>query len=108
MVDKTLPRKLNIGQHVKKRCKANSPTSHILEELVIVSASLPIFHISRTTHIRDGMALLQSLNARIYSNLGELAMELGQKSAYLLSVCLHCQVVLRPALSSGDTGKNQL
>lgn len=76
MVDKTLHRKLNIGQHVKKRSKANSPTSQILEELVVVSASLPIFHISRTTHIKDGMALLQSINARIYSNLGELAMEL--------------------------------
>jgi hypothetical protein len=58
MVDKILHRQLNIGQHAKKKCKVNSPHSHILEELVIVSASLPIFHISRTTHIRDGIAML--------------------------------------------------
>jgi hypothetical protein len=36
MVDKILHRKLNIGQHAKKRCKVNSPHSHILEELVIL------------------------------------------------------------------------
>ena len=37
--------------------------------------SLPIFDVSTTTYIRDGMALVQSLNAKRYSTFGDLAMD---------------------------------
>jgi hypothetical protein len=41
----------------------------------LVSPTHPIFDISKTTYIRDGMALLQSVDAKKYRNFGELAMD---------------------------------
>jgi hypothetical protein len=46
-----------------------------LEQDVLVSPTLPIFDISKTTYIRDGMTLLQSVDVKKYRNFGELAMD---------------------------------
>jgi hypothetical protein len=58
---------------MRKTCKAD--LAHLLEQDVLVSSTLPIFDISKTTYIRDGMALLQSVDAKKYRNFGELAMD---------------------------------
>ena len=58
---------------MRKTCKAD--LAHILEQDVVVCQILPIFDISRTTHIRDGMALLQSINAKRFKTFGELALD---------------------------------
>ena len=57
---------------MRKTCKEYLP--HLLEQDVLVSPTLPIFDISRTTYIRDGMTLLQSVDANKYRNCGEFAM----------------------------------
>ena len=57
---------------MRKTCKAD--LAHLLEQDVLVSPTLPIFDISKTTYIRDGMALLQSVDAKKYKNVGELTM----------------------------------
>ena len=61
---------------MRKTCKAD--LAHLLEQDVFVSPTLPIFDISKTTHIRDGMALLQSVDAKKHRNFGELAMDFVQ------------------------------
>ncbi|CAC5408182.1 unnamed protein product [Mytilus coruscus] len=58
---------------MRKTCKAD--LAHILEQDVVVCQILPIFDISKTTHIRDGMALLQSVNAKRFKTFGELALD---------------------------------
>ena len=58
---------------MRKTCKAD--LAHILEQDVVVCQILSIFDISRTTHIRDGMALLQSINAKRFKTFGELALD---------------------------------
>jgi len=55
-----------------KTCKAD--LAHLLEQDAFVSPTLPIFDISKTTYIRDGMALLQSVDTNKDRNCGELAM----------------------------------
>jgi hypothetical protein len=61
---------------MRKTCKAD--LAHLLEQDVFVSPTLPIFDISKTTYIRDGMALLQSVDAKKYRNFGELAVDFVQ------------------------------
>ena len=58
---------------MRKTCKAD--LLHQLEQEVSSVQSLPIFDVSTTTYIRDGMALVQSLNAKRYSTFGDLAMD---------------------------------
>ena len=57
---------------LRKTCKTD--LAHLLEQDVLVSPTLPIFDVSKTTYIRDGMALLQSVDVKKYRNFGELAM----------------------------------
>ena len=57
---------------MRKTCKVD--LAHQLEQDVLVSPALPIFDISKTTYIRDGMALLQSVDTNKDRNCGELAM----------------------------------
>jgi hypothetical protein len=47
---------------MRKTSKAD--LAHQLEQDVSIIQKLPIFDISRTTLIRDGMPLLQSINAK--------------------------------------------
>ena len=58
---------------LRKTCKTD--LAHLLEQDVLVSPTLPIFDVSKTTYIRDGMALLQSVDVKKYRNFGELAMD---------------------------------
>jgi hypothetical protein len=41
----------------------------------LLSPTLPIFDISKTTYFRDGMTLLQSVDVKKYRNFGELTMD---------------------------------
>ena len=47
-----------------------------LEQDVSIMQTLPIFDIFRTTLIRDGMPLLQSINAKRFRTFGEMALDL--------------------------------
>jgi hypothetical protein len=61
--------------------------AHQLEQDVSIIQKLPIFDISRTTLIRDGMPLLQSINAKRFRTLGEMALDffLNQISCFQLA-----------------------
>ena len=48
---------------------------HQLEQDVSIIQTLPSFYISRTTLIRDGMPLLQSINAKRFRIFGEMALD---------------------------------
>jgi hypothetical protein len=47
-----------------------------LEQDASIIQTLPIFDIFRTTLIRDGMPLLQSINAKRFRTFGEMALDL--------------------------------
>ena len=50
-------------------------TQHLEQDVSIIQ-TLPFFYIFRTILIRDGMPLLQSLNAKSFRTFGEMALDL--------------------------------
>ena len=58
---------------MRKTSKADF--AHQLEQDASIIQTLPIFYISRITLIRDGMPLLQSINAKRFRTFGEMALD---------------------------------
>jgi hypothetical protein len=71
---------------MRKTSKAD--LAHQLEQDISIMQTLPIFYISRTTLIRDGMPLLQSINAKRFRTFGEMALDFVK---ILLSVGIRCR-----------------
>ena len=69
------------------RTTSKADLAQQLEQDVSIIQTLPIFDIFRTTLIRDGMPLLQSINAKRFRTLGEMALDffLNQISCFQLA-----------------------